>query len=79
MHYPRDSYGEYVMAMRRVQRALRRGDMKEVKAWVAIAERLLAMENCHDGLRTAGDKREALREEQPLRLKLLEGRARWVP
>lgn len=75
--YARDAYVEYVIAMRRVRNALQRGRADDVKTWVAIAERLLNMQETHDALRIASEKRTAWQAEQPHRLKLLEGRARF--
>lgn len=75
--YARDTPDEYVLAMNRVSRSLRHGNMQDAKEWLAIAERILDVIHRVEALGAASEKRDAWQAERPHKLKLLEQRARF--
>lgn len=73
----RDTHDEYILAMNRVARSLRHGHMEDAKQWLSIAERILDMLHRVEALHAVSEKHHAWQAEQPHRLKVLEGRARF--
>jgi hypothetical protein len=66
----------YSMASRRAEKAARRGDVVAAAAWLAIADRHLAMVERIDRGHIARARQAAHRAEAPYRLKALEQRTR---